>query len=470
MLAEETFQTIDIYEERASVGGIWNYSPLSPLDGTDVPQTDPHQPIEEPIWRNSWEKHFGSNSETRVATFSSPMYDGLETNIPHLLMRHSDKPFPHGTQLFPRLETVSKYLQEYADDVKHLIRFQTQVIDVIQRGRNQTDAWLVKRKDLVSNEITESSYDAVAVASGHYSVPCLPEIKGIKEWNETYQGIISHSKFFRRPDFYKDKKVVVVGNSASGLDIGCRIATVCRHPLLCSQRSKSQFTTGGASNTEAVPEIAEFLPVSLFNKAVRFADGRIEAEIDAILFCTGYFYSFPFLSSIQPLLIEDGTRVHHLYEHIFYIQDPSLAFLGIPKKVSPFPLCECQAAVIARVWSNRLELPSPGQMYEWEKRVVGKHGNSSRFHEMAFPIDLEYQSALHDWGLSSLRPEHGKVPYRWSKKQEWIRERFPEIKKAFAERGEGRHKVRTIEELGFNYEKWLREQQREMSLLQVDAH
>lgn len=52
----------------------------------------------------------------------------------------------------------------------------------------------------------------------------------------------------------------------------------------------------------------------------------------------------------------------------------------------------------------------------------------------------------------------GKTPPKWSEKETWTRERFPEIKKAFADRGEARHSVRRVEELGFDYDASLREQ------------
>lgn len=48
-------------------------------------------------------------------------------------------------------------------------------------------------------------YDAVAIANGHYAVPFIPDIPGIKEWNERYPGRIMHSKFYRRPEDFKGK-------------------------------------------------------------------------------------------------------------------------------------------------------------------------------------------------------------------------------------------------------------------------
>jgi cation diffusion facilitator CzcD-associated flavoprotein CzcO len=64
----------------------------------------------------------------------TPLYDNLEANIPKDLMAYSDKPFPDDAPLFPNHKTVLKYLEEHAEEVRHLIRFQTQVLDVRLQG------------------------------------------------------------------------------------------------------------------------------------------------------------------------------------------------------------------------------------------------------------------------------------------------------------------------------------------------
>ena len=53
------------------------------------------------------------------------------------------------------------------------------------------------------------------------------------------------------------------------------------------------------------------------------------------------------------------------------------------------------------------------------------------------------------------------MPHRWNAKEFWIRERIWAIKEAFAEKEEEGRKVKTIEELGFDYESWRKEQNRD---------
>ena len=388
----------------------------------------------------------------------SSMYDRLETNIPKDLMKFSDQPFAPDDQLFPTRESVCQYLDKYAEDIKPLILFKTQVKNIrLQCGRSGNDIWNVSYRDVETGVIGSSLYDAVAVCTGHYTVPYLPNIPGIIEWDMAYPGTISHSKLYRRPDVYTGKKVVVVGNAASGTDIATQIGTVAKAPVIVSSRSES-FLLSAAGSREDVPEIREFISPSEAARAVRLANGRIEGGIDAVLFCTGYLYSFPFLSSLQPKIIADGFRVKNLYQHIFHAEHPSLSFLALPLRIIPFPLSEAQAAVMARVWSGRLQLPSLSVMQEWEKDVIIKKGAGKMFHILNFPEDFDYHNYLYDWAAQT-DPMTGKMPHRWTEKERYTRERFAAIKKAFADKGEHRHQVRTVEELGFNYHDWLKEEE-----------
>lgn len=145
--------------------------------------------------------------EKERAEFLSPLYDRLETNIPRSLMGFSDLEWPASAQLFPKHEEVERYLEEYAEEVRHLIRFQTQVVDLRIAGRRGRQAqWRLKTRDIErGNEGREweDMYDAVVVASGHFDVPYIPDIEGIEEWSQLYPGIISHSKFYSKPEQFE---------------------------------------------------------------------------------------------------------------------------------------------------------------------------------------------------------------------------------------------------------------------------
>lgn len=378
-------------------------------------------------------------------------------------MGFSDLDWPEGTQLFPKHEDVIEYLKRYGEDVRHLIEFQTQVLDVRQLDDGR---WSVRTQQVERNgqqNAEERVFDAVVIANGHYIVPYIPSVTGIEAWNKVFPGVITHSKFYRRPENYAGKKVVVVGNSASGVDIGAQIAKVCRS-LIQSQKSESYLGSVSSPNRQEKPEIFEYIEQ---DRSIRFADGTVESGIDAILYCTGYFYSYPFLDSLDPPIITTGERVENTYQHIFYQSNPSLAFLVLNQKVIPFPLAEVQSAVIARVFSGRLSLPDQQTMKSWEDSLVAETGNGKAFHVFKFPKDADYINMLHDWAVSAdgEGKSVGKTPPYWNEKQYWTRERFPAIKKAFQECGEERHSKRTLEDVGYSFDEWKAEKAKEQKLL-----
>jgi hypothetical protein len=85
---------------------------------------------------------------------------------------------------------------------------------------------------------------------------------------------------------------------------------------------------------------------------------------------------------------------------------------------------------------------------------------------LKFPKDAEFINEMHDWALSAEGEDEGeggvgKKPPYWGEKEFWTRERFPAIKKAFQGFGEGRHEIRTLGEVGFDFEAWKEGKDRE---------
>ncbi|CAI7666978.1 unnamed protein product [Penicillium palitans] len=457
LLAEKSFDQIEVFEQRSSVGGVWNYTPSSSKKGisTTVPQLTPHEPVEKPVWVDS--------AEGREATFVSPLYDRLETNIPKELMRYSDQAFPLESQLFPKHRTVRQYLEDYAEDVKGLIQFETQVLEVKLEDETLS-TWSLTTKNLPTGIDTTHTYDAVVVASGHFTVPHIPDISGIQAWDASYPGVISHSKFYNSPEPFQGKKVVVVGNSASGLDIGGQINEVSQGKLLLSQLSESYLAAPPNGDKIICPEIVEFLPSTTHDRGIKFADGRIEEHVDAIVFCTGYFYSYPFLSSLNPPAVTHGWRTMNVYQQLFYIDHPTLVFPVLSQRVIPFPMAENHAAVFSRVWSARLTLPPKDEMKAWEASEIEAKGDGKGFHLLPFPKDADYLNFLYDWAeKAEARPGlsnngQGKLGTWWGERERWMRSNFPDIRRAFIQRGDERGEIKNLAELGFDFEEWKRQQ------------
>jgi len=466
--AEHAFSRITVFEQRPSVGGIWNYVPLpsGPPRVVKPSQCLSHAQGGEAIRPENAAANTSGPEKQEDVDFLTPLYDRLETNIPRPLMGFSDLDWPEDCQLFPEHEKVLEYIERYANDVRHLIEFRTQVLDVRLTAEKK---WAVTVQPVSRGRrdpVIKHTFDAVIVASGHFNVPFIPDVRGFKEWSERYPGSMSHSKFYRTPEAYADKKVIVVGNSASGVDISTQVQEVCKLPLLVSSKSESQF--GAESSTDKLdkPRIAEYITE---RRSVRFIDGSVESDIDAVLYCTGYLYCFPFLNSISPPVVTTGEWVENLYQHIFYRPQPNLAFPLLNQKVIPFPLAEAQCAVIARVFSGRLLLPSRDEMQAWERDEVAEMGWKD-LHILQFPKDADYINMCYRWAMradgsgpkdsmmhSGVRNERkavGKIPPYWKEKEFWMREHGVAIKKAFQSYGEERHSKRTVEDVGFSYEDW----------------
>lgn len=466
LVAERAFETIDIFEQRHEIGGVWNLTTNTLSKRTPIPQLDPNYDVEKQTLSERAKDTAGSSTEgDRADRFETPLYDLLETNIPKQLMQYADRPFDDDLPLFPNHESVLDYCKEYAEDVRPLIQFGCRVSKVHAIGDSTQNGghrsfWSVTTIEEATQDPKIHEYDAVVVASGHFAVPYIPAIKGIEAWSSSYPGIVLHSKSYRNPHMFTGKKVIVIGNSASGVDIGAQIGKVCKHPLLQSSRTESLFfSPEGGVWKEDIPEIVEFLDSEKHDRGVLLANGRAERNVDAVLFATGYFYSFPFLK-IDPPVITDGLRTRDIYQQLFHIKYPTLAFPVLPQRIIPFPMAENQAAVFARVWSGRLNLPPEGEMRAWEKTLLKDRGDGKAVHVLNFPEDADYLNMLYDWAASAT-PRHGLendgiglMGTRWDDKRRWMRSQFPAIKKAYAERGESRFSLRTVEELGFDFEKW----------------
>ncbi|KAJ5772275.1 hypothetical protein N7520_002804 [Penicillium odoratum] len=441
LLAENKFKTITIFEQRDQPGGVWNYTgdEGTSKNTISIPHSSPSSENQQPV----------------NGKFISPVYDALETNIPHSMMQFCDFPFPAGTALFPLHVVVKEYLHRYAEKLRGIIKLRSLVLDVSVSMKHPRTKWTVTWRDLQHEKVLNARFDAVVVANGHHNDPKVPNIPGLADWDEKFPGSIIHSSIYRRADPFTNKKVIVVGHSASGIDIASQISQVSQHPLLISERTETILPPNKAAVTKSLPEISL---LDAKNSRVLFANGHEEKDVDNIVFCTGYHFSLPFLSSTQPSIITDGLRPHNLYQHVFFTSEPTLALIGFPQRIVPFPISQAQGAWVARVFSGRLKLPSQAVMEEWIEEWKAERGDGRNFNVLGFPLDAEYINSLHKISSAAMRRDglendgRGKRPPFWGAKEKWTREKIPLIKKASQALGSRRREIKSLEELGFKFE------------------
>lgn len=172
--------------------------------------------------------------------------------------------------------------------------------------------------------------------------------------------------------------MVLVGASSSGVDIAEELAVAgARVVYLCARDWQNPLTgeplqgpdgIGGGGPPASIPGVSHPSVVRCPNLAALRGDGSVVLEggttlacVDAVMYCTGYHYAFPFLEGTAAVGTSDN-RVGPLYQHVFPpALAPTLAFIGLPWKVLPFPQMELQSKWVARVLSGRAALP-PAQV------------------------------------------------------------------------------------------------------------
>ncbi|KAJ5333374.1 Flavin monooxygenase FMO [Penicillium brevicompactum] len=389
LLAEQKFKEITIFEQRNQPGGVWNYTGEEGLENAAA----------EPRPKPSQQPQKDVNG-----TFPSPV--------------------------------VKEYLHKYAEELLPLIRFQSLILDVQLKTQHPHAEWIVTWRDLRTTETLSAQFDAVIVANGHHNDPYIPEVAGLTEWTRAFPGSIIHSASYRRPESFSNNSL--------------------KAPVVDLRADRDHSPPEKAAFAENVPEISSLDPI---NRVVKFIDGREERDVDNVVFCTGYHFSVPFLSSLHPSIVTDGVRPHQLYRHVFYKKEPTLALIGFPQRIVPFPFSQAQGAWVARFLSGRVSLPSEVEMDQWISHWTEIRGDGRSFNTLAFPIDADYINSLHELSSTAVRKEglenegRGRSSPYWGEKEKWTRARFPLIKKASQALGDQRSRVKSLEELGFNFEK-----------------
>ncbi|KAL9246811.1 hypothetical protein vseg_020302 [Gypsophila vaccaria] len=374
-----------VFEREEQMGGTWVYTPEieSDLLGIDPSRTIVH----------------------------SSLYDSLRINLSRHLMGFHDFPFVasgkpgRDSRRYPGHVEVLRYLEDFACEfgLTKLIRFQTEVLFV---GPIEDGKWRVKSRQKNTDELDET-YDAVVVCNGHNTEPKIADIPGIEDW----PGWQCHSHSYRTPEAYRDQVVVVIGGSASAIDITKDIAGVAKevHVVIRSEEGRPFWQKVAFSNLF----YHQMIDKAHADGRVTFEDGN-EVIADVTLHCTGYKFHYPFLHTGGAVNVEDN-RVGPLYKHVFPpALAPGISFVGIPYFVISNVHFELQSKWIAGVLSGRISLPSEEEMIENIEAFYSKleaTGVPKRHtHRL---IDFKYE--MEDW----LAKECGCAPI-----EEWRKSMF----------------------------------------------
>jgi lysine/ornithine N-monooxygenase len=273
-------------------------------------------------------------------------------------------------------------------------------------------------------------FDAVVAANGHYHATNIPDIPGLKEWKAAFPDRIQHSKLYRRASSFKDQNVLIIGAGVSSTDMAREIGVVAKNVFQSSRGGAYDLSSHLLpDNAARVSGISSFSPLTSPNAegsqdvipgTVTLTDGTTLCNIHRVILATGYHSSLPFLRTLHAdnltsaeadsrILITDGLQTHNLHKDIFYIPDPTLAFIGIPFHTATFSFFEFQAVALAAVLSGKVPLPSEESMRaEYLERLHAK-GAGRPFHSMRGEgQEIGYVKELASWVNGKLA-EGGEV-------------------------------------------------------------
>ncbi|CAH1395216.1 unnamed protein product [Nezara viridula] len=336
----------DVFETGDQVGGTWIYS------------------------ENTVDKH--------GLPVASSMYRDLRTNLPKEVMEFSEYHYDIENVSYITPSQVLDYLQSFCNEYN--LKDNIKLEHLVTRVSRTDGGWLLTAKDLNHGTENTTFYDAVFICNGHYSLPNYPEV----EVKEAFTGLSLHSHYYKTPDIFDNKIVLIIGMGPSAQDITFNI-----HP-----NSKQIYLSHHYTE-----EVKQLFPEDIIHKPdVKAIEGKTvyfeddtNAEVDAILYCTGYKYSFPFLDESCGIKVYNNY-VSPLYKQVFSITHPTMVFIGLPFRSFLFPMFEIQARCALNTLTGIVNLPPREEMLEdmksWEKVQISRGYSENKFHMIS---DCIYQ-------------------------------------------------------------------------------
>ncbi|KAG5680259.1 hypothetical protein PVAND_009778 [Polypedilum vanderplanki] len=289
----------------------------------------------------------------------SSMYKGLHTNLPKEIMSFPDFPIPYQEKSYILAEDMLAYLNLYADNfkLKEKIKFEHHVVRVRPLI---DDTWEVLVRDLKIEKYLIYNFDLIFICNGHYHTPIIPFYEG----KNFFKGKILHSHDYRCPDPFENETVLIIGAGPSGMDLANEISKKATRVTLSHhlpEPPKTQFKT----NVDLKPDV-----VKLTEDGAAFADGTLNT-FSVVFYCTGYKYTFPFLSFDSGITCDDNF-VRPLYKHCININRPTLAFIGLPFYVCATQMFDLQARFCLTFMTDKKKIPSKTEMIEDSEKEMNK--------------------------------------------------------------------------------------------------
>lgn len=419
---------VTVFERNQEAGGVWLYDDRTPVDPV-FPATKPSEGEQ----TGGYEDIQESDRLVLEHAPPGPCYVGLQNNVSTPLMRVTLNSWPDKTPDYVSHRVLKEYIVDTSkkSGVYDETIFGAKVtnIEKVTKKSKWQVSWTELREDEATGKVKEQDsnalFDAVVVASGHYHAPRIPDIIGLADIKRLWPSRVFHSKGYRKPDQYAGKNVLLIGGGVSSTDIARELGPVATSIYQSTRNGAYDITEKmlpengtrvaeiaffeitGATGTEEPPAAATnwHLPIKVHLKS-HGQEPTLE-QIDYVIVCTGYHFTLPFLrrfheddtptaEASDTVLVTDGTQVHNLHKDIFYIPDPTLAFIGVPFYTATFSLFEFQAIALAEVFAGIARLPSGSNMREEYRAKIEQKGLGRNFHSLRGKEEGYVQELL-DW-------------------------------------------------------------------------
>ena len=367
----------------------------------------------------------------------SSAYRSLHINTSRERMEFADFPMPKSYPDFPHHTHIAEYFDSYVDHfgVRERITFETGV----ERAALVNGGW-----EVVLEGGEARRYDALMVANGHHWNARWPE--PAFPGTDVFAGVQMHSHDYigDDPNFFRDKRVVVLGMGNSAMDIAVESSFSAAATYLAARRGAwvvpkylfgrpldQIFTRAGIPLRVRQPVLRALLKLGVGNperyglprpehdvleahptvsddilsriahgeiapkpniarlteRTVVFADGS-EVEADIVIYCTGYKVTFPFFDEG---LIAAPDNDLPLFRRVFHPVHGNVFFIGLLQPLGAImPLAAAQSEWVSDYLSGRYALPDPPALradIEAERRRMFKRYVASKRHTMQVDYD-----------------------------------------------------------------------------------
>jgi len=368
----------------------------------------------------------------------SSAYRSLHINTSRERMEYADFPMPKSYPDFPHHTQIAAYFDAYVDHFgfRDRIRFGT---GVAHAAKDEDGAWRIELDDG-----SVRRYDALIVANGHHWDPRWPEppFAGM----DVFAGdqLHSHDYLGDDPEFFRDRRAVVLGMGNSAMDIAVeasfsaartflaarrgawiipkyvfgrpvdQLSTDPRVPFAVRQKVLQRIIRVAVGDPQryglpkpdhellhAHPTVSddvlsriahgEIAPkpniARLTERTVVFADGS-EEEADVVVYCTGYKVTFPFFDDG---FISAPDNDLPLFRRVFHPDVEGVYFIALLQPLgATMPIAEAQSAWVCDHLAGRYALPPRGEMLadvERERRAMFRRYVASKRHTMQVDFD-----------------------------------------------------------------------------------